>query len=966
MKTASLFSGDAPRVRAVPAGLDFLGLLAERLLTELSDPADPFRLADCLVLVPNRRSAKALIDTFAKRKAACLLPAIRPLGDLDDAPEVWGGGVDLELPPAIDPLRRRLELAYLVRARDKQAGGADDPLRALACADDLGRLLDSAAAGAGSVDWSSLQGLIAEARFAEHWERAVSFLQIITNYWPQRLALDGLCDPAERRNRVLEALAARWRAAPPQTPVLIAGSTGSVAATRALMAVASQLPQGCVLLPGLDAELDDAAWEAIDPQHPQHALKLTLETLGVNRRDTPWLAGAVDSPRGAARRALIREALVPADATTDWLTRLKQAGGARLAKEGAAGLSLLECASAEEEASAIAMLMRETLEHPGRTAALVTPDAGLAHRVEVKLGRWGVQLSGSEGERLAESQRGVLFAILLDLARDGADPVALAGLITHPLATFDLAPQQREHAVARWLKALRGPRRHDQFDSLAAEMAGEALTAPLAGLVASLRVADAAATTLAALAEGLAEALERAAGPQAFGERDGEALADLLRTLATDGAALGDCSVAQATKAIAALARTKSCPPKASGEPRLAILGPLEGRLQARDLVILGGLNEGTWPAPPPEDGFLNRAMREALGLPPPETRLGLAAHDFAQLACGGEVVLTRAKRVDGSPTVASRWLWRLITFLKGAGIDTLAPAPERDPRRWAEALDGAARFAPAPPPKPRPPPSARPKEISFTDVETLIRDPYAIYAKRVLGLRPLDMVGLAPGPRERGTAIHEAIERLGPGASPEALLDAIVEALGRRGFPATRRQEERARLARAAERFVGWLQERQDARTFLEVDGELDIGGVRLFGRADRIDVFQDRAEVVDYKTGAPPTAKQVESGLTPQLTLEAAILARGGFKPAPKAHPTGLVYWRFSGSDPRATPLSFEEHSVADLAEETLAELTALLAKYARPEQPYLCKPRPQFLREYTDYDQLARRREWSEGEG
>jgi len=959
-----LFDGAAPRVRAVPAGADFLGVLAERLLAELHDPDDPFRLADALVLAPNRRSAQALIEAFARRGAACLLPAIRPLGDVDDAPEVWNGGVDLDLPPAIDPLRRRLELARLVRARDKAEGGADDPLRALACADDLCRLLDSAAAGAAAVDWSRLDGLIADHRFAEHWDRAVAFLRIITQFWPERLAAEGLCDPAERRNRVLQSLAARWREAPPNTPVVIAGSTGSVAATRALMETVSRLPRGCVVLPGLDAELDEAAWGGVDPQHPQHALKLTLEALGLGRRAVPLL-GAPEARQRAARRAVIREALVPADATADWLARLRQAGGAKLAQQGAAGLTLLECASAEEEASAIALLLRETLEQPGRTAALVTPDAGLARRVERKLARWGVRLSSSEGERLSETPRGVLLAILLALAKDEADPVALAGLITHPLASFDLPPLLREQAAAPWLRALRGPRRHDALAPLAAELAEATLTRPLTQALAALRPEHPEAVTLAELAERLSEALAWIAGADAFADRDGEALAELLRAAAEHGEALGACPMAQASKAMAALASARNCPPEPTGEARLAILGPLEGRLQTRDRIILGGLNEGAWPAPPPEDGFLNRAMRAALGLPPPEARLGLAAHDFAQLACGGEVFLTRAKRVDGAPTVASRWLWRLTTFLKGAGVESLAPAPERDPRRWAEALDGATRFAPAPPPRPRPPPSARPREISFTDVETLIRDPYAIYAKRVLGLRPLDMVGLAPGPRERGTAIHEAIERLGPGAQPADLLDAIAEALGKRGFSAARRKEERARLARAAERFLAWREDRLAALTVLEADGALDLGGVRLFGRADRIDVFADRAEVVDYKTGAPPSVKQVESGLAPQLTLEAAILARGGFQGAPKARPTGLVYWHFSGANPRPVALAFEDHTVADLAEETLAQLTALLAKYARPEQPYLCKPRPQFLRDYGDYDQLARRREWAEGE-
>lgn len=940
-------------------------MTAAHLRADLADLANPFALADALILVPNRRAIPALIAAFAQAGHAGLLPAIRPLGDIEEDPDVWGPEpLDLALAPAIDPLRRRLELARLVRARDQAEGGVADPARALAAADDLCRLLDSAAAGGGAVDWARLDGLVAEARFAAHWDKSVSFLRIVTQYWPHYLAAEGLADPAQRRHALLEGLAARWRVQPPQTPVLIVGSTGSVAAVRTLMGVVAGLAQGCVLLPGLDTTLDDAAWEGIDAQHPQFALKAAVEALGVARQNIPIMAGVGTEPQRAARRVLMREALAPADATADWLRRLREAGGPEFAATGARGLTLIEAASQDEEANCVALLLREALEIPNRTAALVTPDTKLARRVEAKLARWGVAVSASGGRALLEHPRGGLLALLVQLAVDGGDPLALAGLLAHPLAGFALAPEAHAAQARSLLRHLRGPRCHAGWEALVARVgAGGALIEAITAMLDALRPQDREALDLAAWAGQLSSALVLCAGEAAFAEGDGEAAASLLRGLAEHGAALGNCEVQSAARLIQALLRSQTLAEESGEEPRLAIWGPLEARLQTRDLLILGGLNEGNWPAPPPEDGLLNRAMRAHLGLPPPEARLGLAAHDFAQLACGKEVVFTRAKRADGAPTVASRWLWRLVTLLKGAGVDSLAPPPARDPRLWALALHAPTSRTAVGPPQPRPPGAARPRAIAVTDVELLIRDPYAFYAKRVLGLKPLDLIGIEAGPRERGTALHRAIELSLPGADSNALLTAMLNALRAAGFTPERLLEERWRLFLAAQRLTEWQNQtsRSGTRSWPEADGALDLEGFRLYGRADRIDVFDGGAQVVDYKTGTPPSDKQVKQGLAPQLCLEAAMLARGGFAGIAPQPATGLIYWALSGADPHLHLVKLEG-SVQEAADAALASLIGLMAAYANPAQPYLCKPRVQFVSDWGDYDQLARRDEWN----
>jgi ATP-dependent helicase/nuclease subunit B len=977
-----LFEGPAPRLRAIPASAPFLDVLADAMVNALAaeaaggpdkrkqldlfaaggDAHDPLALSDALVLLPNRRAAGGLIDAFSRRLGgAVLLPAMRPLGDLDEDPQVWGADpIGLDVPPAIEPTRQRMELAALIRRRDKAQGGAEDPARALALADELRKLLDTAAA-AEEVQWERLSTLVAEAELARHWEASAQFLEIIARYWPERLKVDGLTDPGGRRAMMLRALAADWRTNPPQRPIVVAGSTGSMGATRELMQVVAALPRGVVVLPGLDSDLDDESWDLVSDQHPQFALKQTLRTLGVARGDVPLMTA--EAGQGRARRVLMREALAPPEKTADWLARLAAAGGAGFVNEGKHGLRLIEAATEDEEAMAVALLMREVLEQPHGDAAFVTPDVALARRVEAKLSRWGVQPAVSHGRALRETEAGALIALLCELARDMSEPVAFAALLKHPrvkLAADVLALATLEH------EALRGARRHADFAELAALLAGweraqaivAAAEAALAPLIAAMSAKE---ITLASFADGLAHAAENAAGGDAWQDRDGENAAELLREAIAHGADLGAMAPHAAPRVLMRLMDGREVPPAPGGDPRVAIWGPLEARLQRRSLMILGGLNEGVWPAPAGDDPFLSRPMRTALGLPSLDQRLGLAAHDFAQLANAPHVVLTRAKRRDGSPTLASRWLWRLQTLMKGAGAELVTAA---DHLNWAHAIDLPAAITPALPPAPRPPADKRLKQISVTTVETLIRDPYAVYARRLMRLEALRPIGAGAGPQERGIAVHRAIELFGDGEDVHVLMALLDEALRANGVSPERRAAEGQRLALSANALIGWFRERRRAGLVVhrEKRGELMLGEVKLTGVADRIEIAPGHAAILDFKTGAPPTDAQVQSGLSPQLLLEAAMLAEGGFPDVDKTQATELIYWRFGGADPAPRAVALQNGAyVAGI--DALAALKALLKHYADPDKPFLSKPRVLKVRLYDDYDQLARRKEWAD---
>jgi ATP-dependent helicase/nuclease subunit B len=958
-----LFEGPAPRLRAIAASAAFLDVLADAMTNALYRADDPFALSDALVLLPNQRAKFALMDAFAKRLGgAALLPTIRAFGELDDQVDVWGAdGLDLDIAPAISPTARRLELAALIRKRAEVEGGIDDPSRALALADELCKLLESAAT-VDEVRWDLLPKLADEVDLAKHWEASARFLDIVATFWPMRLAADGLEDPGARRSKILLALADTWTREAPGRAIVVAGSTGSVAATRRLMRAVAGLPRGVVVFPGLDGALDEEAWEAVGDQHPQFALKETLAALGAKRDDVAPL-GAEDE-RGRARGALMREALAPAEQTADWLKRLAAAGGADFVARGAEGVSLIEAANEDEEAGAIALLMREALETPARTAALVTPDANLARRVEAKLARWGVLPIVSHGMPLRETPAGSLIELICDLARDEGDPVALAALMKHRLVTLaSLEARTRlEH------EGLRGARRFAGLAELAKLVhspSAAALVAHIAEVLAPVGAAMARETvSLADFADAVAKAAENAGGAAIWSGRDGAAASTLLREAIEEGGALGEMEARLAPRALTRLMQGRETAPTEGGEARAVIWGPLEARLQRRDLMILGSLNEGVWPAPAPEDPFLSRPMRARLGLASLDARIGLAAHDFAQLANAPEVVLTRATRREGAPAVASRWLWRLETLAKCAGraIDRNEAA-----LAWARALD-APRAPRAPKiPKPRPPAEARLLRISVTQVETLIRDPYAIYARRILGLDVLKPIGAKAHYAERGTAIHAALERFADGSDAALLLGLLDEELAKAGFPPERRSAELARLAASVDAFLSWLRERREGRVFSEIKGEMQLaGGAVLSAKADRIEIFAGGgAAILDFKTGKAPSDRQVSSGLAPQLPLEAAMLARGAFEGVAAAKADELVYWGFGGADPAPRTLALEEGAHA-AGEAALAALETMLKRYAAPEQPFLSKPRVQFIKPYDDYDHLARRKEWADAEG
>lgn len=984
----------AARLFTIPPGVSFVDALAAGLLAETG--GDPLTLARYTILLPTRRARRALDEAFLRQADGrpLLLPRTLPLGDLDPDDAMLAGGDEAtamesapelaDLPPAIPGLRRQLLLAQAVQAAGRASGAAMTVDQATRLAAELARLLDQVQTEQLSFD--RLRDLVPED-YASHWQITLRFLSVLTEQWPKILAAEGCIDSAERRNRALAAQAAAWRRHPPSDPVIAAGSTGSIPATAALIEVIADLPAGRVVLPGLDRDLDDETRAAVleDPAHPQHGLCVLLRRLEVSPPDVRlWPDQGLPSTP-PARASLVNEALRPAVATEKWRALRPTADSAL------DGVQRIDCAGPQEEAGVIALLLRATVEQPDKRAALVTPDRGLARRVAAELKRWDIDVDDSAGQPLDQTPPGAFLRLTAEMLAEEFAPVPLLAALKHPLA----AGGRDVAAFRAWVRrfeiaALRGPRPAPGVNGLKSALTDEdptrfghlldrlaTLAAPLDRLIAMPQaplgdLIDA----HVGFAEGLAASDGESGAARLWAGEAGEAAATFIANLRQAASGFAPLPGDRYPALLGGLLSVQVVRPRYGRHPRLAIWGPLEARLQHADLLVLGGLNEGTWPAEVAADPWLSRPMRRDFGLPAPERRIGLAAHDFAQAMGAPAVALTRALRVEGTPTVPSRWLLRLEGLMRSLGID---PARIHGGAwlDWQAKLDRASAVRPVAPPTPCPPVAQRPRTIRVTEVELWRRDPYAIYARHILRLQPLDPIDAEPSAADRGTWIHRALERFVrefPQGMPTDAFERLL-AIGRQEFgPQMNRPAVGAfwwpRFERIARWFVDNEGERRGGLAALhaEVKGRLQFAGpagpFAVTATADRIECGEDgRLTIIDYKTGAVPKPRELEFGFAPQLPLEAAIAADGGFAGICPAEVAALQFWRLTGGNP-AAEIKDVKADPMESADAALAGLKELVAAFDSPTTAYHSEPDPEFAPRFSTYAHLARVKEWSAG--
>ncbi|MBV8109151.1 MAG: double-strand break repair protein AddB [Hyphomicrobiales bacterium] len=1034
----------APRVFTIPASAPFVPTLIRALIDGTlvgGFPAtrDPLALAHATLYLPTRRACRLARDLFldVTQERAAILPHIVAIGDVDEDEIAFAQAATgalaadaLALPPELGGLERRLKLARLVLkwaaqiapdARGEAALVANNPASALALADDLARLMDDMTTR--GVAWDRLDGLVPET-LDRYWQLTLEFLQIARENWPKILAERGAIEPAARRDALIKAEAARL-SSHTGGPVIAAGSTGSMPATAELIAAIAKLARGAVVLPGLDVALDAQSWELIGGrgdgdarvapavEHPQFAMQALLRRIGIAREEVV----ALGTSSARERERYISEALRPAAATERW-QRLAACDVPLPIERALETVAVIEAANAEEEALAIAISLREALETPHKTAALITPDRALARRVVAALERWKIAVDDSGGDALADTAAGRFARLAADAALGGLAPVALLALLKHSLARLGAAAGAHARAIAALEKAiLRGPRPRPGMSGLAHALAafraeldklrrGEASDLHPSDPRASVSAAelDAAAALLARLTSALAPLDGLTSTPFAkFAERHRSVIAALsvdetgaaAAFLGPDGVALdaafeeigrraADADFAVAPADYADVFRTaisdRTVRERELRGARLRIYGPLEARLQSVDRVVLGGLVEGVWPPEMRSDPWLSRPMRHALGLDLPERRMSLSAHDFAQALGAPDVILAYPAKLAGAPTVISRFVQRLAAV---AGEEHWNRARARGAKylAWARALDRPAEVKRIEKPAPKPPRAARPSALSVTDIENWLRDPYTIYAKHILKLRELDPIDLPPGAADRGIVIHAALSDFTKAFAtglPTDPAGALID-IGAKHFATLEDYPEaRAfwwpRFRRIARWFAGWetLRRGSVATLAAEVSGKIDIAlGERVFtlrARADRIERLAGGGyAILDYKTGQVPSEKQVRIGVSPQLTLEAAILRGGGFRDIPAgASVAELVYVSLKGGDPAGdgVPIDFKDGDANVHGDRALAKLKLVATRFEDEQQPYLPLVLSMWKSRYGAYDHLARVKEWSVG--
>jgi ATP-dependent helicase/nuclease subunit B len=1032
-----------PRVFTIPSGAPFLPTLSRALLGGVLVEGFPgaggaMALADAMIYVPTQRAAQALAKALlsASGGRSLILPRIAPLGafEPDEAATFFASGPDEArdpaLPAAVGALTRRHVLARLTRAWGQALSGAiravdadgrltvdltepalvaATPAQAYALAGDLSALIDDMIIE--GAPWGKLATLAPDL-YDSYWRITLDFLKIAFAHWPEWLNEHSLIDRAKRVTLLIENEIKALQDGARRGPTIIAGSTGANRATARLIAAIARAPYGAVVLPGLDRDLDERAWAMIGASddasqglagHPQALLHRLTAMIGV-RRDEVAILGS-RSPPLATRAQLLSEAHRPAESTDGWRDRERALSPPAVAA-ALEGLTVVIADNENEEALALAIAMRETLEASGKTAALITPDPTIARRVSAELGRWGVEVEDSAGRTLGQSPAGVLARLILRAAIDFT-PSSFLALLAHPLACFGRARADAENAsralelgifrafplaslddldqafaTARETAANR--RAHPAIRSIGEDgrLKGEALARDVANALAPLRMLSPTASLRDCLhlhAQAVAAALAR---PERAAE-DGngfEPLTELMEEWTEAAVDAFPCAASEYASLFDDALAAVRAPPASGGHPRLKILGLLEARLLSFDCALLAGLDETVWPPAVETDAFLNRPMRAALGLSAPERRIGQTAHDFVAALGAREAILSRSKKRGGAPTVASRFLQRIVAAA-GAGAEAMNEAVERGERylKFARALDRPTKMRPISRPAPCPPVALRPPGLSVTRIETLRRDPYAIYAEFILGLRALDPVERELGPPDVGeswhAALQEFLERYPSGALPPEAREMLFSIARARFAPLSADPAFAALNWPNIEKSLDFVLDferhlRADIeRVWVERRGEIVLSlasgaPFRLTARADRIDALASGgARLIDYKSGTPPGANEVKVGFAPQLTLEAAMLRRGGFDGLPALEADEALYLKLGGAAGGVErPAGGKDEDIVPLAEKHFAGLKMLLDQFACEKTPYLSRPFPKFAGRFLPYDHLARVKEWS----
>ncbi len=978
-------AGKRPEVYSIAAHRGFADALVAGLAPRFADSV--FGLARTTLILPSSRASRTVSQAFIRHYGeqghkGMLMPRMAVVGDLD-LDEALGPlldtlGAALDVPPAVDPQYRWLRLADLIRKhRGRDAPGDAALLRlAFSMGQVMDRLLVEEIRPEQMVEPEVLDLL---GELSGHWQQSLRLFIAVQDDWLAELKARGEVDAATRRNLLFRKAAERLRANPPSSPVIAAGVTSAAPALAGLLRVIADLPNGAVLLPDLDLSMGAQVWDELGSAgssssetpfgrddaitHPQYHLKLLLNRMGVARGEVePWhRAGLGKGP--PARSHAISSLFLPPEASKNW-------GELNIEKRRLAGVRMVECAHPEEEAQAIALMVRQTLVKPGKRVAVITPDRGLAGRVVQHLRRWNIVADDTAGQPLAQTAAGRVLLLLADVMAHHATPVPLMALLSHPLVRRGEAREEWLKAVRLLERKLRGPRPLPGLEGLRAIAVKAGVGdwwEEVETILAPMLTRDETRTLVESL-NLLVTAGEALCSEELWSREDGRALSRFVEELRLNARETGLAISPGHLPAILrdAMDRVAVRPPY-GGHPRIGIYGLLEGRMTRADLVICSGLNEGTWPATPSNDPLLAPAILRVLGVPGGDFRIGLSAHDLAGAMGAPEVVLTRARRDAGGPVIASRFWLRVQALL---GSDLLDKYIDSGLAELARNMDMGAKVDPHPRPDPRPSPPERRENLSVTALDRLRSDPYQFYAQKILSLKELDALDAEPTPAWQGTLAHAILESWHDGQG--SLVDLADHHLKEMNTHPLMRALWRPRLMKALE-FIEAKVKSDPGRNPVkwEEKGRIIYRGVTINGTADRIDQLADGSiAIVDYKTGTPPSTREVAAGFAMQLGTLGLMAVEGAFGDF-SGEPTRFEYWSLGKSDTSETgfgdiktPLKIDTKKTgmdpATFLPEARRFLDDALSRWILGDEGFTARLNPA-AKVYAEYDQLMRLDEW-----
>ena len=994
-----------PRVFNIAPGGNFLDVLAKNILEGFPLVGAQVKpaLSNWTILLPTRRAARQLGIILLKQSGqrAIILPRIRPIGDFDDETPSFDQN---ELPHGISPVGHFLTLFSLVKQWSNENPVielakeiSNSPAQTIALTNSLLQLLNQS-----ETEEISLEKLneVYDTDLSEHRYAILSLLSTIKIELPKQLYDQNLLGPQARRSRMIHMEAENIQNGHFTGPIIAAGSTGTIPATRELLKAIANHAMGAVILPGLDDMMEEDAWTTLRPDHPQYALKKLINTIGISRAEIPLMSvGRRD------RNFLTSELMRPTEHAHLWRKTVSANSGA--AESSLTDLHLIQAPDRHIEARAIALILRNALETPNQTAALVTSSRDLAKRVKAELQRWHIAIDDTASEPLTKFGLASLAQRLAEASADRFSTSSLLSLLHHPDCQMGLPREELIHCVRNleiavfrnygtqvglsgllqiFERARLAFKNKERAHILVSNLQDEdwhrmhKVVQTVTNILGSLLQPEKLA--FAQQLKRFFKTLNACAPTNQNMSPENLAFEELRAEIESHAKVLQPCDFATACSLIINIIKGETFKKLENQHPRLAIYGLLEARMMPADILIMGGLNETKWPAQPDPGPWVNRPMRDIIGLQQPEREIGVSAHDFTQGFGYAKVYITFSKRVEGAPLVPSRWILRLQAVLQIANLQS-ALDQGLDWLELAKAIDDPGIMRPTVKPKPTPKSQARPKRISVTEVEKLIRDPYGVYARRILKLEPLPAMARKADAALRGILFHEAISgwnekqivRLSP-ASLDILLKIGTEIFA----PFANDPEITSFWWPRFQKMANWLVENEKeyranvTRIHTELSGELElkIGNelYLLYGRADRIDILSSgQARIIDYKTGEPPTSKQVTSGLSPQLPLEAAILAHGKFQNLKPIKTEILDYIHISGgrvAGEVAPVKPTDSSTIAELAERHLDGLRSLLSGYANSDQPYIPRVAPKNDEDELEYDHLSRFKEWLIGGG